>query len=190
MVRGLRIDDDVQGRTGGDARQLVKDAMGRSPWERREFADLIDRMRDHNRHRPGRRVHCVGDDLDLPAIDDRLFDRVTAYVREAAPGVQLPQLEQLYAGLRPFDGAIGYLTSVRSPGAAATPPRRSGRWSWSPPPPAGTAAGTRAAATRRTRRRCRTPGASIARTFAFSAVDPGGRRRPGRGAGAPRPGDG
>ncbi|MFE7532067.1 erythromycin esterase family protein [Kitasatospora sp. NPDC057542] len=107
---GLRIDDYVQGRTGGDARQLVKDTMGTSPWERQEFADLIDWMRDHNRAHPLRPVHFLGDDLDFPAIGDQLFDRVTAYVREAAPG-SLPRLEQLYAGLRPFDDAIGYITT-------------------------------------------------------------------------------
>ncbi|MGW7446464.1 erythromycin esterase family protein [Kitasatospora sp. NPDC054795] len=107
---GLRIDDYVQGRTGGNARQLVKDTMGTSPWERQEFADLIDWMRDHNREHPLRPVHFLGDDLDFPAIGDQLFDRVTAYVREAAPG-SLPRLEQLYAGLRPFDDAIGYVTT-------------------------------------------------------------------------------
>lgn len=106
---GLRIDDYVQGRTGGDARQLVKETMGTSPWERQEFADLIDWMRDHNREHPRRPVHFVGNDLEFPGIDDRLFDRVTTYVGEAAPG-SLPLLEQLYAGLRPFDDAIGYLT--------------------------------------------------------------------------------
>ncbi|WP_259316951.1 erythromycin esterase family protein [Kitasatospora xanthocidica] len=107
---GLRIDDYVQGRTGGDARQLVKETMGKSPWERQEFADLIDWMRDHNREHPQHPVHFVGDDLDFPAIGDQLFDRVTSYVREAAPA-SLPRLEQLYAGLRPFDDAIGYITT-------------------------------------------------------------------------------
>ncbi|MET8541119.1 erythromycin esterase family protein [Kitasatospora sp. NPDC004799] len=107
---GLRIDDYVQGRTGGDARQLVKETMGTSPWERQEFADLIDWMRDHNRAHPQHPVHFVGDDLDFPAIGDQLFDRVTSYVREAAPA-SLPRLEQLYAGLRPFDDAVGYITT-------------------------------------------------------------------------------
>ncbi|MEU9045040.1 MULTISPECIES: erythromycin esterase family protein [unclassified Kitasatospora] len=108
---GLRVDDYVQGRTGGDARRLVQETMGGSPWDRQEFADLIDWMRSHNREHPGRPVHFVGDDLDFPSIGDQLFDRVTGYVRDAAPE-SLPRLEQLYAGLRPFDDAITYLTTT------------------------------------------------------------------------------
>nr|BFD94981.1 hypothetical protein KitaXyl93_63410 [Kitasatospora sp. Xyl93] len=107
---GLRIDDYVQGRTGGDARQLVKEVLGGTPWERREFADLIGWMRDHNREHPQRPVHFLGDDLDFPAVDGRLFDGVASYLREAARG-SLPHLERLYAGLRRVDDVIGYMTT-------------------------------------------------------------------------------
>ncbi len=108
---GLRVDDYVQGRSGGDARQIAGQVLAQSPWQREEFADLIAWIRAYNREHPQRPVHFVGDDLDLPGIGDQLFDRVTSYVREAAPG-SLPRLEQLYAGLRPFDDAITYLTGT------------------------------------------------------------------------------
>ncbi|MFE6054121.1 erythromycin esterase family protein [Kitasatospora sp. NPDC056446] len=108
---GLRIDDYVQGRTGGDARRLVKETMSGSPWERQEFADLIEWIRSYNREHPQRTVHFVGDDLDFPAVGDPLFDRVTDYVRGAAPG-SLPRLEQSYAALRPLDDAIAYVTGT------------------------------------------------------------------------------
>ncbi|MFE4518209.1 erythromycin esterase family protein [Kitasatospora sp. NPDC056783] len=104
---GLRIDEYVQGGPG-DARQVVKDALGGSPWDREEFADLIAWMRAHNRSHPRDPVHFVGDDLGLPRLGDRMFERVTSYVRGARPDL-LPRLEGLYAGLRPFDDAFAYL---------------------------------------------------------------------------------
>ncbi|MFE4973937.1 erythromycin esterase family protein [Kitasatospora sp. NPDC056651] len=104
---GLRIDEYVQGGLG-DARQVVKDALGGSPWDREEFADLIAWMRAHNRSHPRNPVHFVGDDLGLPRLGDGMFERVTSYVRGARPDL-LPQLDGLYAGLRPFDDAFAYL---------------------------------------------------------------------------------
>ncbi len=104
---GLQIDAYVQGGPG-DARQVVKDALGGSPWDREEFADLISWMRSYNRSRPDSPVHFVGDDLGLPRLGDPLFEQVTSYVRGARPDV-LPQLEGLYRDLRPFDDVFAYL---------------------------------------------------------------------------------
>lgn len=104
---GLQIDEYVQGGPG-DARQVVKDALGGSPWDREEFADLIAWMRDRNRSHPQNPVHFVGDDLGLPRLGGRIFDQVTSYVRGARPDV-LPRLDALFAGLRPFDNAFTYL---------------------------------------------------------------------------------
>ncbi|MBD0669465.1 erythromycin esterase family protein [Streptomyces sp. CBMA156] len=104
---GLRIDEYVQGGPG-DARQVVKDALGGSPWDREEFADLIAWMRSYNGSHPRKPVHFLGDDLGLPRLGDRIFEQVTSYVRGASPDV-LPQLEGLYAGLRPLDDAFAYL---------------------------------------------------------------------------------
>ncbi|MEU8925291.1 erythromycin esterase family protein [Kitasatospora sp. NPDC048545] len=108
---GLRIDDYVQGRTGGDARRIADQAFAQSPWQREEFADLIAWMRAYNREHPQRPVHFVGDDMNVPGIGDQLFDRVTSYVRAAAPA-SLPRLERLYAELRPFEDAVAYLTTT------------------------------------------------------------------------------
>ncbi|MEU2561981.1 erythromycin esterase family protein [Streptomyces longispororuber] len=104
---GLRIDEFLQGGEG-DARQVAAEALAGSPWEREEFASLIGWMRDHNRRRPRRTVHFMGDDIGAPALGDRIFTRVTSYVREACPR-SLPRLEELYAELRPFDDAFAYL---------------------------------------------------------------------------------
>ncbi|MFB7475135.1 erythromycin esterase family protein [Kitasatospora sp. NPDC056184] len=104
---GLQIDEYLQGGPG-DARQLVKDALGGSPWEREEFADLIAWMRSYNRSHPRNPVHFLGDDIGAPRLGDGIFERVTSYVREARPDA-LPRLDGLYAGLRPFDDVMAYL---------------------------------------------------------------------------------
>ncbi|MFD8707873.1 erythromycin esterase family protein [Kitasatospora sp. NPDC059648] len=111
---GLLIDAYVQGGGDDDARRLVRRTLAGSPWQRREFADLIDWMRAYNRSHPQRPVHFVGTDLGLPGIGEQTFAEVTAYVRKAAPA-SLSSVEQSYAGLRPFDDAIGYLTRVPQP---------------------------------------------------------------------------
>ncbi|MFF4737161.1 erythromycin esterase family protein [Streptomyces sp. NPDC001262] len=104
---GLRLDEYVQsGR--GDARQVVKEALGGSPWEREEFLHLIEWMRDHNRRHPGHRVHFMGDDIGYPRVGDDLFERVTGYVRRHHPDL-LPRFTELYAGLRPLDDGAAYL---------------------------------------------------------------------------------
>ncbi|MGW4695598.1 erythromycin esterase family protein [Kitasatospora cineracea] len=104
---GLQIDAYVQGGPG-DARQVVKDALGGSPWDREEFAELIAWMRSYNRGRPDSPVHFVGDDLGLPRLGDPLFEQVASFVRGADPDV-LPRLEELYRDLRPFDNVFAYL---------------------------------------------------------------------------------
>ncbi|MBD0741234.1 erythromycin esterase family protein [Streptomyces sp. CBMA152] len=104
---GLRLDAYVQsGR--GDARQVVKETLGGSPWEREEFLHLIEWMRDHNRRHPGHRVHFMGDDIGAPKIGDDLFERVTGYVGRHHAQL-LPRFTELYTGLRPLDDSFAYL---------------------------------------------------------------------------------
>ncbi|WBP85512.1 erythromycin esterase family protein [Kitasatospora cathayae] len=111
---GLLIDAYVQGQGDGTARQLVRRTLAGSPWQRREFADLIDWMRAYNRSHPQRPVHFVGTDLGFPGIGEQPFAEVTGYVRKAAPA-SLSSVEQLYAGLRSFDDSIGYLSRIPLP---------------------------------------------------------------------------
>ncbi|WJV44737.1 erythromycin esterase family protein [Streptomyces flavofungini] len=106
---GLRIDDYLQ-RGDGDrtARQVVHEVMAGSPWDREEFATLIQWMRDHNLQHPDRPVHFLGDDIGAPRIDEPVFDSVTDYVRRTRPE-SMPRLNELLTGLRPLDDAIAYL---------------------------------------------------------------------------------
>ncbi len=104
---GVLIDEYVQsGR--GDARQILKEALGGSPFEREEFLHLVEWMRDHNRCSPGRRVHFMGDDVGAPRVGDDFFERVTGYVGRHYPQL-LPRFTELYTGLRPLDDAIAYM---------------------------------------------------------------------------------
>ncbi|MBD0696031.1 erythromycin esterase family protein [Streptomyces sp. CBMA123] len=111
---GLLIDAFVQGQGDADAQRLARRVMAGSPWQRREFADLIGWMRAYNLSGPQRPVHFVGTDLGLPGIGDQPFAEVSAYLRKAAPA-SLSGVEQLYAGLRPFADAIGYVTRTPLP---------------------------------------------------------------------------
>ncbi|WP_328547293.1 erythromycin esterase family protein [Streptomyces platensis] len=104
---GLQIDDYLQ--TGkGDAREIAKETLTNSPWEREEFVSLIEWMRDYNSRHPGRTVHFMGDDLGAPAVNDAFFGRVTGYVQQNHPEA-LPKLNELYTGLRPIDDVFAYL---------------------------------------------------------------------------------
>ncbi|WP_234392189.1 erythromycin esterase family protein [Streptomyces sp. WM6378] len=104
---GLRIDDYLQ-HGNGDARQVVHEVMGGSPWDRQEFVTLVQWMCDHNRQHPERPVHFLGDDIGAPTLDERVFDNVTDYVSRTHPE-SLPRLNELLTGLRPLDDAIAYL---------------------------------------------------------------------------------
>ncbi|MFF9473409.1 erythromycin esterase family protein [Streptomyces roseolus] len=104
---GLRIDEYLQGGPG-DPRQIAREALAGSPWEREEFVSLIGWMREHNRRHPDRPVHFMGDDLGAPKLGDPVFERVLASVRQTRPEA-LPRLTELYAGLRPFDDVFAYL---------------------------------------------------------------------------------
>ncbi|MCC3767647.1 erythromycin esterase family protein [Streptomyces sp. UNOC14_S4] len=106
---GLRIDDYLQRGDGDrDARQVVHEAMAGSPWDREEFATLVQWMRDHNRRHPDRPVRFLGDDIGAPRLDERVFDSVTDYVRRTRPE-STSRLNELLTGLRPLDDAIAYL---------------------------------------------------------------------------------
>ncbi|MGW6691751.1 erythromycin esterase family protein [Streptomyces sp. NPDC054961] len=104
---GLRIDEYLQG-GAGTARQVAKETLAGSPWEREEFAGLIGWMRQYNDRHPGRKVHFMGNDVGAPKLGDAVFDRVTSYVRASHPQ-DLAPLESLYAGLRPLDDVFAYL---------------------------------------------------------------------------------
>ncbi|WP_369185445.1 erythromycin esterase family protein [Streptomyces sp. Y1] len=113
---GLRIDDYLQHGDGdgngddtGDARRLVHETMAGSPWDREEFVTLIQWMRGHNREHPDHPVHFLGDDIGAPSLDAPVFDAVTDYVRRTRPK-SLARVDELLAGLRPLDDAIGYLS--------------------------------------------------------------------------------
>ncbi|MFE2283466.1 erythromycin esterase family protein [Streptomyces sp. NPDC059443] len=104
---GLQIDDYLQS-GNGDAREIAKETLGNSPWEREEFVSLVEWMRDYNRGHPGRTVHFMGNDIGAPKLSDAFFGRVTGYVRLNHPAA-LPQLNEFYAGLRPIDDVFAYL---------------------------------------------------------------------------------
>ncbi|MGC0420974.1 erythromycin esterase family protein [Embleya sp. AB8] len=87
----------------------MTEALGGSPFERREFLHLIEWMRDHNRRRPGRRVHFMGDDAGAPRMGDAFFERVTGYVGRHHPRL-LSRFTELYTGLRPLDDVFAYLS--------------------------------------------------------------------------------
>ncbi|MGV9313743.1 erythromycin esterase family protein [Streptomyces sp. NPDC003691] len=104
---GLRIDDFLQSGKG-DARQIARETLANSPWDREEFVHLIEWMRDHNRRNPTRTVHFVGNDLAGPAITDEFFGRITGYVHEHHPALAA-RIDGLYTGLRPVDDVFEYL---------------------------------------------------------------------------------
>ncbi|MGG8409446.1 erythromycin esterase family protein [Streptomyces sp. 12297] len=104
---GLQIDEYLQ--TGkGDVREIAKEALGNSPWEREEFVSLLGWMRNYNRSHPSRTVHFMGNDVGAPTLSDEFFGRVTGYVQRSHPAA-LPQLDELYTGLRPIDDVFAYL---------------------------------------------------------------------------------
>ncbi|MFI6103780.1 erythromycin esterase family protein [Streptomyces sp. NPDC051310] len=104
---GLRIDEYLQGGPG-DPRRIARETLAGSPWEREEFVRLIGWMREHNSRHPDRRVHFMGDDLGAPKLGDHIFERVLSSVGTTSPEA-LPRLEELYAGLRPFDDIFAHL---------------------------------------------------------------------------------
>ncbi|MFJ9518546.1 erythromycin esterase family protein [Kitasatospora sp. NPDC101801] len=104
---GLRIDEYLQGGRG-DARQVARETLTGSPWEREEFVSLITWMRRYNDRHPDRKVHFMGNDVGAPRLGDAAFDRVLAHVRANRPQ-DLARLEGLYAGLRPLDDVFAYL---------------------------------------------------------------------------------
>ncbi|WP_405358672.1 erythromycin esterase family protein [Kitasatospora sp. NBC_00085] len=104
---GLRIDEYIQGGPG-DARQVAKEELAGSPWEREEFVSLIAWMRQYNDRHPDRKVHFMGNDIGAPRLGNAVFDRVASHVRATHPE-DLPRLEELYAGLRPLDDVFAYL---------------------------------------------------------------------------------
>ncbi|MFH8610598.1 erythromycin esterase family protein [Streptomyces sp. NPDC018029] len=104
---GLRIDEYLQG-APGTARQVAKEALAGSPWEREEFVSLLTWMRGHNDRHPSRRVRFMGNDVGAPKLGSAIFERVLSYVRVNRPQ-DLARLEALYAQLPPLDDIFTYL---------------------------------------------------------------------------------
>ncbi|MEV0123295.1 erythromycin esterase family protein [Streptomyces sp. NPDC050703] len=104
---GLRIDEYLQGGPG-TARQVAKEALAGSPWERAEFVSLLAWMRGHNDRHPGRRVHFMGNDVGAPELGGAIFERVLSYIRAHRPE-DLDRLRTLYAQLPPLDDIFAYL---------------------------------------------------------------------------------
>lgn len=92
---GLRIDDYVRhGR--GDIQQIMREEFqsGTRLWHTREYLNLFEWMRAHNRKHP-HQLGYAGNDIDYPA--EELFARV---LRHARPHLTA-KLTALYEGLRP-----------------------------------------------------------------------------------------
>lgn len=94
----------------GDPRQIMRaefqqNYMGNT----REYLDLIEWMRDHNkRHRT--KVQFMGNDIGYPGA--ALFDQVTRYLQRRHPGL-LPTMTGLYEGLRPAQGVGAWMSTYR-----------------------------------------------------------------------------
>lgn len=106
---GLRLNEYVLHGTGDPARIMHEDFQSNYRiWNTREYLDLIEWMRDHNRH--GTRLQFMGDDICYPGPE--LFDAVTSYVRRHHPR-SLPRFSELYDGLAPTIGAGAWIDSYR-----------------------------------------------------------------------------
>ncbi|WP_129666174.1 erythromycin esterase family protein [Phytoactinopolyspora endophytica] len=97
---GLRLSDYVRHGTG-DPRGIMAEEFGGGawPWGVREYLDLIEWMRDHNRRHPETQVQFMGNDLAHPYIPGTLFDDVINYVAEHYPALR-HRFVELYRDLK------------------------------------------------------------------------------------------
>ncbi|WBQ03427.1 erythromycin esterase family protein [Kribbella sp. CA-293567] len=94
---GLALDRYVT--TGvGEPREIMRREFQASYrlWNIQEYLDLIEWMRQYNKHHP-RKLHFIGDDLGY--VGPEVIDRVTGHVARTRPQL-LPEITRLYAGIR------------------------------------------------------------------------------------------
>ncbi|WP_431045192.1 erythromycin esterase family protein [Streptomyces sp. P1-3] len=104
---GLRLNDYVlHGK--GDPRRIMSEDFQESYlfWNTREYLSLVKWMRAYNRAHPHDPVRFMGNDAAYAGPE--LYDRVTAYVRQARPEL-LPEFTRLYRGLRPTTDTYTYM---------------------------------------------------------------------------------
>ena len=107
---GLRLNAYVLHGTGDPGQIMHEDFQSNYRiWNTREYLDLIEWMRDHNR-RHGTRLQFMGDDICYPGPE--LFDAVTDHVRRHHPR-SLARFTDLYDGLAPTIGAGAWIDSYR-----------------------------------------------------------------------------
>ncbi|MGW7087826.1 erythromycin esterase family protein [Streptomyces sp. NPDC054871] len=95
---GLRFDAYVRGGEG-DVRELVHKELAKTPWDTKEYVELLTWMRAYNDKHPDRQVRFMGNDLNYPEIGAELFGGVEDYVRAHKPSL-LPRITELYAPIR------------------------------------------------------------------------------------------
>lgn len=106
---GLRLNDYVlHGK--GDARQIMREEFQNtySWWNSAEYLGLLQWMREYNVQHPQDPVQFMGDDFAYTGPD--LYDQVTEYVARSLPAL-LPDITELYAGLRPTTSAGAYMNA-------------------------------------------------------------------------------
>ncbi|MFG2653112.1 erythromycin esterase family protein [Streptomyces sp. NPDC048436] len=104
---GLRFDAYVRGGEG-DVRALVHKELAKTPWDTKEYVELLTWMRAYNDKHPPRQVRFMGDDLNYPEIGVELFEGVEDYIRAHEPDL-LPRITELYAPIRRLTNGDAYM---------------------------------------------------------------------------------
>ncbi|MFI6642435.1 erythromycin esterase family protein [Streptomyces sp. NPDC050504] len=109
---GLRLDAYLL-RGEGDLKQIMDEEFRGTYrwWNNAEYRDLLQWMRAYNVKHPKDPVRFVGDDSGFAGPE--LYDKVKAYAASARPGI-VPQLTELYRGLRPATDAETYVNDYLS----------------------------------------------------------------------------
>ncbi|MFD8598186.1 erythromycin esterase family protein [Kitasatospora sp. NPDC059646] len=104
---GVRLDGYVL-RGEGDLKQIMDEEFQGTYrwWNNGEYRDMLQWMRAYNVEHPKDPVRFVGDDSGFAGAE--LYDKVNAYAASALPEL-LPQLAELYRGLRPATDAATYV---------------------------------------------------------------------------------
>ncbi|MEV6549849.1 erythromycin esterase family protein [Streptomyces sp. NPDC051597] len=109
---GLRLDAYLL-RGDGDLQQIMDEEFQGTYrwWNQTEYRDLLQWMRAYNVKHPKDPVRFVGDDGGFAGAE--LYDKVNAYAAAARPEL-VPQLTELYRGLRPTTDAETYVNDYLS----------------------------------------------------------------------------
>ncbi|MFE3203270.1 erythromycin esterase family protein [Embleya sp. NPDC059237] len=109
---GLRLDAYVV-RGEGDLKKIMDEEFQGSYrlWNNAEYRDLLQWMRAYNVKHPKDPVRFVGDDNGFAGAE--LYDKVGAYAAAARPEL-VPQLTELYRGLRPATDVDTYINEYLS----------------------------------------------------------------------------